>query len=422
MYVSVKENVRLKRRIRGIIQVYKFVWKRFSSDKGKPVERQRRKAKGPVEWQPGYRKGNFFMFQKEQERQFVISRLIEGEISVREAMQKLGLSRRQILRLKAGVLEYGSSYLIHGNKDRTSAHAIDTVTKQKVITIVKERYLGNSYHHICRSLEINHDISLSVSSVSRILRGAGIDGAFKKKQIAAKRYNDRSMIYIGQRREMKYVTIAVDLATKRILSIHVGKPNGEFNFLETVRKAVLYAGVPDEVICEDRSVFVSSYEPDIEDELEGRTYHPTSLGAAMEKIGVEMKTKVDKQTNEEISSLWMDINQHMDFDMWFNNSEYFIERYNKKLPELENYRSIPEGQNLDLLFSLKENLEVNEDSTVYHNGKLFRITLSDGRSAGIRSGKKVTLYTLINRQREIVSYRGAEFHLEEVSGRLRHTI
>jgi anti-sigma regulatory factor (Ser/Thr protein kinase) len=50
--------------------------------------------------------------QKQLARYVTISKLSEGQITTEEAANSLGLSQRQILRLKKGVTEYGANALI----------------------------------------------------------------------------------------------------------------------------------------------------------------------------------------------------------------------------------------------------------------------------------------------------------------------
>ncbi len=65
------------------------------------------------------------MSDKEARRVYVIEQLIKGKITVKQAAVLLGLSERQIKRLKKGVLEKGVGFLAHGNRGRKPKHAID---------------------------------------------------------------------------------------------------------------------------------------------------------------------------------------------------------------------------------------------------------------------------------------------------------
>ncbi|GAW93870.1 helix-turn-helix domain-containing protein, partial [Calderihabitans maritimus] len=71
------------------------------------------------------------MTQEQLNRFSVISSLIDGHITVREAALSLDLSERQVKRLKKGVMEEGPEFLIHKNTGRSPKHAIPKETKEK---------------------------------------------------------------------------------------------------------------------------------------------------------------------------------------------------------------------------------------------------------------------------------------------------
>jgi len=50
----------------------------------------------------------YLMSQKQLNRYTVISQLIEGNLTTQEAAERLGLSERQVKRLKKGVIEWFS--------------------------------------------------------------------------------------------------------------------------------------------------------------------------------------------------------------------------------------------------------------------------------------------------------------------------
>ena len=54
----------------------------------------------------------------------VLNKAIAGFITVREASEKLGMSERQIQRLKKEVKENGPAALIHKNTEQKPAHTI----------------------------------------------------------------------------------------------------------------------------------------------------------------------------------------------------------------------------------------------------------------------------------------------------------
>ena len=112
--------------------------------------------------------------QKELKRIKVISALIEGRMSNSEAALKLGLCRRQIIRLKKKFAVLGDKALIHGNRGRRPAHAFGDDTRNTVLGLFQNKYHDFNFSHFTDMLNEEEGVSISRASVARILSGAGI--------------------------------------------------------------------------------------------------------------------------------------------------------------------------------------------------------------------------------------------------------
>jgi hypothetical protein len=60
------------------------------------------------------------MTSREQQRAQVLNRLLVGDVTAAEAAILLGLSERQVFRLRAGYQRDGPAALVHGNRGRPS--------------------------------------------------------------------------------------------------------------------------------------------------------------------------------------------------------------------------------------------------------------------------------------------------------------
>jgi len=92
------------------------------------------------------------MSQKQLSRYVTISKLIEKTLTVKEAAISLGLSTRQILRLKKGVKTAGANALIHKNSGRKPSHAIDKFLKEKIVALKKSPTYANA--NFCHFQEV----------------------------------------------------------------------------------------------------------------------------------------------------------------------------------------------------------------------------------------------------------------------------
>ena len=70
------------------------------------------------------------MSQKQLKTFKIINSFIDKSITRQQAAELLGLSTRQITRLKKGVLTSGAQSLIHKNTGRKPAHAVSGETKE----------------------------------------------------------------------------------------------------------------------------------------------------------------------------------------------------------------------------------------------------------------------------------------------------
>jgi len=59
---------------------------------------------------------------KEQKRAMVLTTVIEGGVTARQAGEVLGLSMRHVRRLKAAYRREGPAALAHGNRGKRPAH------------------------------------------------------------------------------------------------------------------------------------------------------------------------------------------------------------------------------------------------------------------------------------------------------------
>ncbi|MEW6243328.1 MAG: helix-turn-helix domain-containing protein, partial [Bacillota bacterium] len=71
--------------------------------------------------------------QSELNKAFVLQRVVDGHLTIREAALVLGLSERHTKRLKKKFLAHGAAGLAHGNRDRKPAHAIPNDVREKVL-------------------------------------------------------------------------------------------------------------------------------------------------------------------------------------------------------------------------------------------------------------------------------------------------
>ncbi|NLE59072.1 MAG: helix-turn-helix domain containing protein [Planctomycetes bacterium] len=106
-----------------------------------------------------------------------------------EVAAALGLSVRQVQRLKKALREAGPAGLAHGNRGRSVAHTLPEELAGRVVALYKDQYPGFNFSHFHEKLVEDEGLTVSRSSVGRILKAAWQVSA--KKRRAAKHRSRR---------------------------------------------------------------------------------------------------------------------------------------------------------------------------------------------------------------------------------------
>src|SRR5438477_13176981 len=80
--------------------------------------------------------------QAEQGRLLVLNHLEAGALVNAEAAELLGISIRQVRRLRAAYRKRGAAALAHGNRGRRPAHALDVALAARVWELATGKYVG----------------------------------------------------------------------------------------------------------------------------------------------------------------------------------------------------------------------------------------------------------------------------------------
>jgi len=82
------------------------------------------------------------------QRMKVVASATEGRTSVAEAAELLGVSARQVKRLKREYDAEDAGWVQHGNQGRRPANALSDGIRQQVIELAKGKYAGFNDSHL----------------------------------------------------------------------------------------------------------------------------------------------------------------------------------------------------------------------------------------------------------------------------------
>ncbi len=114
------------------------------------------------------------MSNKEQMRETVLKELLNDQINGTEAALKIGVTVRQVKRLKQEYLVNGSEGLMHGLRGRTGGRKIAEKTEQQVTDIIKSRYGDFGPLLAWEKLQEIHGITLGKETIRQMMIKAEI--------------------------------------------------------------------------------------------------------------------------------------------------------------------------------------------------------------------------------------------------------
>jgi len=119
--------------------------------------------------------------RKEQNRVVVLNQIETKRLTVDRAAVLLEVTPRHVWRLLAGYRREGTAAIAHGNRSHKPVNKIEEGLRQQVVALAKGKYYGFNQQHFTEKLEAKEGISLSRSTVRRILLISGISSPQKRR-------------------------------------------------------------------------------------------------------------------------------------------------------------------------------------------------------------------------------------------------
>ncbi len=120
-------------------------------------------------------KEEFFKFE-------IITKLIGGSITISQAREQLGLSARQIKRLKRNVVKLGAEGATHGLRGKPGNHTVPEAIIATATDLLKEKYADFGPTFATEKLKDIHDIALSDERVRQLMAELGLWKPKRRKE------------------------------------------------------------------------------------------------------------------------------------------------------------------------------------------------------------------------------------------------
>lgn len=386
----------------------------------------------------------------EQKKDDVISKLVSREITVKEAMELLGLKERQIYNLKKTFKDQGKNGFIHGNRGKVNPNKKD----ENLIKTLEELYLEKHYdfnfehfyeEHVFGKFDISYDVMLKRFTKDDIISPLAHKKTiklykdkmnevikeddsnikeekvelFKSRIIEVEKAHPRrsSNLYaFGQEVQMdacnkiwfggipSFLHLAVDKATKKVLF-------GWFEYEEITRgyyvllfNMIINYGIPAKIKADNRSTFSANNAKEKEKKVFMTQFgkacerldiilHTTSVSTAKANVERENKTFKDRLIAELRYEGITDIDEA---NKYLN--EVFIPKMNKKFSYVIDEKTSLMKENsyteeeLKLIISERKDKIIDNASCISYKRKYYiPINLETGEVTNFQKGTKCTL-------------------------------
>lgn len=363
------------------------------------------------------KEGKITLSQEQLKTFTVINRFIDKSISRQQAASLLGLSTRQITRLKKGVLTSGAESLIHKNTGRKPAHAVTDETKEAVLKIYSRPELSRAnFLHFKDILLADFGIALSYSALSSILKNADFESP-KKKKIRHRTHRRTRKPHPGQLIQIdatpyewfggntKYALHgAIDDATGNVVGLFLTQNECLYGYLETMRQCCVDFGVPQTIYSDNHTIFRSpkTGKLTMDELIAGKTVHLTQFGRSMHELGIDLIFAKTPQAKGRIERLWVTLQSRLPVEFakrgitTVADANRFLEEEYKELfnqrfsvePEAESiFVPLAEGMDIDTILCVKHKRKTDAAGTFSFKNRCFQI-LDEG-------------FPIINARREI---------------------
>lgn len=119
-------------------------------------------------------KGHFTMSNKEANRVSMMEKLVKKEVKQVRATQILGLSTRQVRRLKRRYQQRGPAGLVHQSRGKPSHNRINQKEIDRAVEIIRTKYFDFGPTLAYEKLIENHKITFSVETLRKAVINAGL--------------------------------------------------------------------------------------------------------------------------------------------------------------------------------------------------------------------------------------------------------
>jgi transposase len=330
----------------------------------------------------------------------VLELILSESMTYAEGAETLGVSSRQLRRLKAKYLKEGEAGLIHGNRGRKPGNAIPEELRRRVVSLYREKYYDSNFCHLSQLLGEHDGIDISPSSAERILKLSGARAKHPKRRARKHRPRDRrtqaGMLWqidatpyewLGKEFGKFELHAAIDDASGIVAGAFFMRNECMEGYSEVMKQGMERYGVPLSIYSDRHTIFRSPDEElTLDEELAGHEMPLSNFGKAMSELGIEHIKATTPQAKGRIERLWQTLQDRMSVELRLLGIRG-IKEANGVLPALlkrhnerygvvpaestDAYRALEEGARLEYIFAWRETRKVGAGCSIAYKNETY---------------------------------------------------
>lgn len=342
----------------------------------------------------------------ELKKVLVVEKILEGHMTNKEGAATLGITDRQMIRLKKKYQTAGGAQaLVHGNRGRKPKHALPDGVREKAVKLYTEKYYDSNCCHFAELLEEHETLTISASSVRRILLAEGIKQAKPRRRSKAHQPRERraqagmlwqtdatSFAWLEDRAGSFALHAAIDDATGVVVAALFRPTECLEGYSRVMQQGIQIYGVPLGLYSDRHTIFRSPNEAlSVEQELAGEAKPLSNFGKALSELHIEHIKAVTPQAKGRIERLWRTFQDRLVIELRLLaiNS---LEEANAVLPQLVDkhnrlfavepsesqcaYMPLDPAVDLNHVFSRRDYRKLGSGNTISYKGTIYTLATS----------------------------------------------
>ena len=249
--------------------------------------------------------------KREEQRACVLNQVLASQLTSQQAAGLLGVSVRQVRRLKSRYGMAGVRGLVHGNSGRSPDHRLPEAVRQRVVELARTVYDGFNWQHLTEKLQEDEGLTVSRSSVRRLLTQAGLAAVRPRRAPRRRRRRERvpreGMLlqadgsrhqWLGP--EGPYWTLVggIDDATGKVPWALFREQEDAAGYMAWLQHVVEHEGVPVALYVDRHGIFKQTRKRKTLAEQLAGAWLPTQFGRVLQELGITLIQACSPQAKE----------------------------------------------------------------------------------------------------------------------------